>query len=61
MAQKLAKLINRGPIHQNKIDSDSIAQAIVRTQTLHDFFENIIADERTQDEIFLKPLTGDIK
>ena len=61
MGQKLAKLINRGPIHQNKIDSDSIAQAIVRTQTLHDFFENLIADERTQDEIFLKPLTGDIK
>ena len=61
MGQKLAKLINRGPIHQNKIDSDSIAKAIVRTQTLHDFFENLIADERTQDEIFLKPLTGDIK
>ena len=61
IGQQLAKLINRGPIHQNKIDSDSIAQAIVRTQTLHDFFENLIADERTQDEIFLKPLTGDIK
>jgi hypothetical protein len=61
IGQQLAKLINRGPIHQNKIDSDSIAKTIVRTQTLHDFFENLIADERTQDEIFLKPLTGDIK
>ena len=61
IGQQLAKLINRGPIHQNKIDSDLIAKAIVQTQTLHDFFENLVADERTPDEIFLKPRTGDIK
>jgi len=61
IGQQLAKLINRGPVHQNKIDSDSIAKAIVRTQTLHDFFENLVPDERTRDEVFLKPRTGDIK
>ena len=55
--QQLAKLINRGPIHQNKV-SEAIDEA---TQPLHDFFENLVADERTQDEIFLKPRTGDIK
>ena len=55
--QQLAKLINRGPIHQNKV-SEAIDAA---TQPLHDFFENLVADERTQDEIFLKPRTGDIK
>ena len=59
--QQLAKLINRGSIHQNEIDSASIAKAIVQTQPLHDFFENLVADERTPDEIFLKPRTGDIK
>ena len=61
IGQQLAKLINRGPIHRSKIDSASIAKAIVQTQTLHDFFENLVADERTQDEIFLKPRTGDIR
>ena len=55
--QQLAKLINRGPIHQNKV-SKAIDAA---TRPLHDFFENLVADERTQDEIFLKPRTGDIK
>ena len=57
IGQQLAKLINRGPIHQNKVTT-----AIdVAAQPLHDFFENLVADERTQDEIFLKPRTGDIK
>ena len=55
--QQLAKLINRGPIHQNKV-SEAIDAA---TQPLHDFFENLVQDERTPDEIFLKPRTGDIK
>ena len=55
--QQLAKLINRGPIHQSKV-SEAIDAA---TQPLHDFFENLVADERTPDEIFLKPRTGDIK
>ena len=57
IGQQLAKLINRGPIYQIKVTT-----AIdVATQPLHDFFENLVADERTQDEIFLKPRTGDIK
>ena len=57
IGQQLAKLINRGPIHQNKVTSTIDAA----TQPLHDFFENLVADERTQEEIFLKPRTGDIK
>ena len=55
--QQLAKLIKRGPIHQNKV-SEAIDAA---TQPLHYFFENLVSDERTPDEIFLKPRTGDIK
>jgi len=57
IGQQLAKLIKRGPIHQNKVTS-TIDAAM---QPLLDFFENLVADERTQDEIFLKPQTGDIK
>ena len=57
IGQQLAKLIKRGPIHQNKVNStiDMV------TQPLFDFFENLVADERTQDEIFQKPRVGDIK
>jgi len=56
VGQILAKQINRGPIHHNKLTS------VIDTQTkpLHDFFENLVQDERTPDEIFLKPQTGDI-
>ena len=61
IGQQLAKLIKRGPIHQNKLDSASTAKAIVQTQPLHDFFETLVADERTQDVIFIKPRAGDIK
>ena len=57
IGQQLAKLINRGPIYQIKVTTVIDAA----TQPLHDFFENLVADERTQDEIFLKPRTGDIK
>ena len=57
IGQQLAKLINRGPLHRNKLSSLIDAQ----TQPLHDFFENLVTDERTLDEIFLKPRTGDIK
>ena len=56
IGQKLAKLIKRGPIHHDKLTAAIDAQ----TQPLHDFFENLVADERTPDEIFLKPRTGDI-
>ena len=57
IGQQLAKLIKRGPIHQDKVTSELDAA----TQPLHDFFENLVADERTPDEIFLKPRTGDIR
>ena len=57
IGQQLAKLIKRGPIHHDKLTEAIDAQ----TQPLHDFFENLVADERTPDEIFLKPRNGDIK
>ena len=57
IGQQLAKLINLGPIHRIKVTTAIDAA----TQPLHDFFENLVADERTPDEIFLKPRTGDIK
>ena len=61
IGRRLAKLMKRGPVHQNKIDATSTARASAQTQPLYDFFENLVADERTPDEIFLKPRTGDIK
>ena len=57
IGQQLAILIKRGPIYQSKANTAIDAA----TQPLHDFFENLVADERTPDEIFLKPRTGDIK
>ncbi len=57
IGQKLARLIKRGLVHQNKVNS----MIDMETQPLRDFFESLIADERTHDEIFLKPRTGDIK
>ena len=61
IGQQLAKQIKRGPIHQNKIDADLRARVFAQTQPLYDFFENLVADERTPDEIFVKPRAGDIK
>jgi hypothetical protein len=55
--QQLAKLIKRGPIHHDKLTAAIDAQ----TQPLNDFFENLVEDQRTPDEIFLKPRIGDIK
>ena len=57
VGQQLAKFIERGPIHQSKLNTALDAA----TKPLYDFFENLVADERTQDEIFLKSRTGDIK
>ena len=57
IGQRLAKLIKRGPIHQKRVAST----IDVATQPLNDFFENLVADERTPDEIFLESRTGDIK
>jgi hypothetical protein len=53
IGQQLAKLISRGPIHQFKVDQALSLKFEAQTQPLHDFFENLIADERTPDEIFL--------
>ena len=50
IGQQLAKLMKRGPIHHDKLTEAIDAQ----TQPLNDFFENLVADERTPDEIFLK-------
>jgi ribosomal 50S subunit-associated protein YjgA (DUF615 family) len=61
MGQRLARLIKRGPIHQYKVVSALEATAKASTQPLNDFFENLVADERTPDEIFMKPRIGDIK
>ena len=57
IGQRLANLIKRGPIHHNKVISSTDAIA----QPVFDFFESLATDERTPDEIFLKPRTGDIK
>ena len=57
IGQQLAKLIKRGPIHHDKLTEAIDAQ----TQPLNDFFENLVADERTPNEIFEKPRIGDIK
>jgi len=55
--QQTAKLINRGPLHQsNKNQLEEI-----KSHPLIDFFELLVPDERTQDEIFSNPRTGDIK
>ena len=57
IGQQLAKLINRGPIHHDRL----MALSVTKTQPLRNFFENLVADERTPDEIFEKPRLGDIK
>ncbi len=61
IGQQLAKLMSRGPIHKYKVDQALSLKFEAQTQPLHDFFENLVADERTQDEIFLDPRIGDIK
>ena len=61
IGQRVAKLIKRGPITalQNQSKLNKLIDS--QTQPIHDFFENLVADERTPDEIFLKPRIGDIK
>ena len=56
LGANLAKLIGRGPRHQVMVD----ASTDIKTKPLRDFFENLVANERTPDEIFLKPMTDDI-
>ena len=57
LGANLAKLIGRGPRHQVMVDTS----ADLQTKPLRDFFENLVTNERTPDEIFLKPITEDIK
>ncbi len=61
IGQRVAKLIKRGPITalQNQTKINILIDA--QTRPLHDFFENLVTDERTPDEIFEKPRIGDIK
>jgi len=61
IGQQLAKLINRGPIYEIKKTTAYDHQIAAKLNTLDEFFESLVADERTPDEIFLKPRTGDIK
>ena len=56
LGANLAKLIGRGPRHQATVDKTVYLQ----TKPLRDFFENLVANERTPDEIFLKPMAEDI-
>jgi hypothetical protein len=46
---KLAKIIGRGPRHQETID----LAADTKTKPIRDFFDNLVASEKTADEIFL--------
>lgn len=46
---KLAKLIGRGPRHQETLNQTTDA----KTKPIRDFFDNLVAGESTADEIFL--------
>ena len=45
----LAKVIGRGPRHRERVDH--IADN--KTKPIRDFFDNLVAGEKTADEIFL--------
>ena len=45
----LAKVIGRGPRHQETVDHN----ADVKTKPIQDFFDNLVSGEKTTDEIFL--------
>ena len=45
----LAKIIGRGPRHQETVDQ----AADTRAKPIRDFFDNLVASEKTADEIFL--------
>jgi len=61
IGQQIAKLIKRGPIFALESTTKINTLKDAQTRPLHDFFENLVADERTQDEIFLEPRIGDLK
>ena len=52
LGANLAKLMGRGPRHQDIIN----ARADSTTKPLRDFFESLVADEMTPDETFLGQL-----
>ena len=45
----LAKVIGRGPRHQETLNQTTDA----KTKPIRDFFDNLVAGESTADEIFL--------
>jgi hypothetical protein len=49
----LAKSIGRGPRHQEIVDH----MADVKTKPIRDFFDNLVASEKTADEIFLTQIS----
>ncbi len=49
LGANLAKLIGRGPRHQATVD----ASTDIKTKPLRDFFDNLVAGEKTSDENFL--------
>ena len=49
LGANLAKLIGRGPRHQVMVD----ASTDIKTKPLRDFFDNLVASEKTPDENFL--------
>ena len=61
IGQRVANLIRRGPITALQNETRINILKDLQTRPLRDFFENLVADERTQDEIFLEPRIGDIK
>ncbi len=52
LGSSLAKFIRRGPKHQAIVD----VSTDIQTQPLRDFFENLVANEKTPDEAFLTQL-----
>jgi hypothetical protein len=49
----LAKIIGRGPRHQATVDH----MADNKTKPIRDFFDNLVASEKTADEIFLTQIS----
>ena len=49
LGANLAKLIGRGPRHQESLNSS----VDIQTKPLRDFFDNLVADKKTPDENFL--------
>ena len=49
----LAKIIGRGPRHQEALNQTTDA----KTKPIRDFFDNLVASEKTADEIFLTQIS----